>query len=89
MCALCSVLVIDVNWNAARMLINAQTGKTLKRGKCLFFHGKSCLMLGSFSLGDGTGKVIPGNDYIFGSHHTAALAIKNGLDTGSEVSGRL
>ena len=31
-----------------------------RTGKCSFFHGKVCLMLGLFWLGTGTGNVIPG-----------------------------
>jgi len=54
-----------------------KTGKTLNEGKFLFFqHGKSCLMLGSFLPGTGTGKVIPGNDWIPGSRQKTSSATK-------------
>ena len=53
MCALCSALVIDMNWLAAWTApLIAKTRKTLNQGTFLFFqHGKICSMLGSFSLG--------------------------------------
>ena len=76
MCALCSVLVITVDWIAARMPIQwARLARLRTRANfCSSRHGKSCLMLGSFLPGTGTGKVIPGNDWIPGSRQKTSSA---------------
>ena len=52
-------------------------------------HGKIRSMLCSFLPWTGTGNMIPGSDRIPGSHHTAASATKNPLDTRFAASAKV
>ena len=63
-CALSSVLVIDMNWIAARkphQLARVVRHWTITSAYIFFQHDKICSILCSFLLGTGKGNVIPGS----------------------------
>ena len=79
-CALASVLVIDMNWIAAwkphQLVRLAKHWTSTSAYVILNQHGKICAMLCSFLPGTGIGNMTPGSDRIPGSCHTAASATK-------------